>query len=319
MNFLIDVSLETKFPIIQAPMNWVTNARLVAAVSNAGGLGVLGTNAGQNHVATIPQIVENRMRKEIQKTQALTDKGFGINVLTPNEGHSLADAPYTRAILNAAFAERIRYFIVVGNVHEETFTLIKQHHGVIIFRSLTPSIAAAKRAESLGASMIVATGHDEGGVLPEHETGTFTIIPEIVDAVSVPVYAAGGINDRRTVEAAMALGAAGVYVGTRFLTTEEAPVADNVKQLIIQSSSQNTVMVSGNQRAIATPQAIHYAERYQRTADTTEINRQIATDGGLREAMLLGNLDKGIVTVNNGISTIKDSHSVKAVITELFE
>lgn len=314
-----DLGLGTQYPIIQAPMNWVTDAKLVAAVSNAGGLGVLGTNAGQREVTPNPKQVETRMTAEIQKTKALTTKPFGINILTPGDGRALATSPYTMAMLKAAFAEGIRHFIVVGQAHQETFDLIKQHHGMVIFRPLTPSVQEAQLAERLGADIIVATGHDEGGVLPNREAGTFTVVPEFVDAVSVPVFAAGGINDRRAVKAVQALGAVGVYVGTRFLATEEAPVADNVKQLIVDTPSQDTVMVSGNQRAIATPQAQVYAKTYAQTHDTSASNRQIGRDGGLRESMLLGHLDHGIVTVNNGIGTIKQIQSVHEIIESFFE
>jgi Dioxygenases related to 2-nitropropane dioxygenase len=310
--------LNTTYPIIQAPMNWVTDAHLVAAVSNAGGLGVLGTNAGQNEITDDPRVVASRMKVEIQKTRQLTDELFGINILPPVQQRSLSSAPFTKAVLETAFEAHIHYFVVVGNVHEETFKLIKQHGGVIIFRPLTPTVSEAKQAEALGADIIVATGHDEGGILPNQEQGTFTIVPAIVDAVSIPVFAAGGINDRRTAKAALALGASGIYVGTRFLVSEESPVADNVKALIVASGSENTIMVSGNQRAIDTERASEFATRYQQTRDTAGTNQLISKDGGLRKAMLLGQVNAGIITVNNGISLIKKTNTVSEIISELF-
>lgn len=312
-------NLTTEFPIIQAPMNWLTDATLVAAVSNAGGLGVLGTNAGQTEIASDPADVKQHMIDQIHRTQELTDNDFSINILTPENDQKLADSSFTMAFLDAAFENHVKYFVVVGIVHREIFTLIKRHNGIIIFRPLTPSVEKAKLAESIGADFIVATGHDEGGILPANEQGTLTIVPEIVDSVSIPVFAAGGINDARTVKAAMALGAVGVFVGTRFLASEEAPVAPEVKQLLVDSNSNDTVMVSSNQRAIATNRAITFAHLFQETHDTTAVNKAVARDGGIREAMLLGRIDRGIITVNNSLSTIKEILSVKKIIINLFE
>lgn len=311
--------LKTRYPIIQAPMNWVTDAQLVSSVSNAGGLGVLGTNAGLNQPIVDPNEVGYHMQREIKKTKALTQFPFGINILTPDNNESLADSPYTKALLNAAFTEKMHYYVVVGFAHEETFNLIKQHDGFIIFRPLTPTIESVQLGEKLGADLIVATGHDEGGVLPENELGTFSVIPEIVDHVSIPVFAAGGINDYRGVQAAFALGAAGVYVGTRFLTAQESPASNNVKELIINSSSKNTVMVSENQRSIVTPRAQKFANDFITSNDSAKINQAISKDGGLRQSMLLGNLDHGIVTVNNAIDTIKKIEPVAEIINQLFK
>lgn len=311
--------LDTKYPLIQGPMNWVTNAELVAAVSNGGGLGVLGTNAGQATLTTEPTAVGDKMRREIDKTQRLTQLPFGINILTNSNDEKLQDEPYTAALLTAAFDAGIHYFVVVGTENQEIFDLIKQHDGVIIFRPLTSSVALAKAGEAMGADIIVATGHDEGGLLPDTELGNFTIVPEIVDQVSVAVFAAGGINDRRSVEAALALGAAGIFVGTRFLVATEAPVAPSIKELIVQSNSEDTVMVSGNQRAIRTPHTQQLADQYLQSHDAVAANRAVAQDGGLLEGMLLGNPDHGIVTVNNGIGMIKRIEPAAAIINSYFK
>lgn len=314
-----NTDLGTNYPIIQAPMNWVTNAALVAAVSNAGGLGVLGTNAGQTTVATDPEVVEKRMRQEIEKTKRLTDKPFGINILTPGPEQSLSESPYTMALLNAAFEAEIYHFIVVGVAHPETFALIKQHHGFIIFRPLTPTIEAVQQAERLGADIIVATGRNEGGVLPDTDLDTLMILPEIIDAVTIPIFAAGGINDRWTAKTVLKLGAAGIYVGTRFLVASEAPVAMATKKLIVQSKSHDTVLVSGNQRAVATPRAREFADNYLEQQDTVTSNRQISQDGGLRTAMLLGQLDHGIVTVNTEIGLIEKVEPAADIVDELIK
>lgn len=310
--------MNTEFPIIQAPMNWLTNAKLAASVSNAGGLGVLGTNAGQSEFADGPADAKTRMIDEIQKTKSLTKNPFGINILTPEKNETLKDKPYTEALLESAFLCKLHYFVVVGVAHEEIFNQIKERNGFIIFRPLTPTLSEVKSAEKMGADLIVATGHDEGGILPESELGTFTIIPEIVDSVSIPVYAAGGINDRRSAKSALSLGASGIYVGTRFLASEEAPVADDVKTLITESGSHETVLVSGDQRSIATKNAKRLAQLYQQDHDTSESDRRISLNGGIRDSMLLGNIDRGIVTTNNGIGSIKSIRTSQQIINDFF-
>lgn len=300
-------------------MNWVTNAELVAAVSNAGGMGILGTNAGQSEVVNDPRAVADRMRQEIRKTKELTSNSFGINILTPPEGMNLDSSKFTKAILKSAFEEKIHYFAVVGTAHKETFDVIKQYGGVIIFRPLTPSIEQAQLAEQLGADVIVATGHDEGGILPNDERGTFTVVGDILDAVSIPVFAAGGINDKRTADAAFSLGASGIYVGTRFLVATESPVAKNIKDLIVESASEDTVMVSGNQRAISTNRAKYFSNSFVKSHDTSAVNQMISKDGGLRKSMLMGNANEGVITVNNGISSIKGKSAVSEIIEELLK
>ena len=201
--------LGTKYPLIQAPMNWLTNAELVAAVSNSGGLGILGPNAGQRE-AYSPEVTYQKFREEIQKTKSITDKNFGINVLLPIN-------PFSEALLNAAIDEGVKYFATVGDADSIIFKKIKENNGVIIHRPLNPNSENMREAESLGVDLLVATGYDEGGVIPSQQIGTFSIVPAMVDSVSIPVLAAGGINDKRGVKAAFALGASGVYIGTRFL------------------------------------------------------------------------------------------------------
>ena len=190
-------------------MNWLTNAELVAAVSNSGGLGILGPNAGQRE-AYSPEVTYQKFREEIQKTKSITDKNFGINILLPIN-------PFSEALLNAAIDEGVRYFATVGDVDSIVFKKIKENNGVIIHRPLNPNSENMREAESLGVDLLVATGYDEGGVIPSQQIGTFSIVPAMVDSVSIPVLAAGGINDKRGVKAAFALGASGVYIGTRFL------------------------------------------------------------------------------------------------------
>lgn len=138
--------------------------------------------------------------------------------------------------------------------------------------------------------------------------------PMIVDAVDIPVMAAGGINDRRGVDAAFALGAQGVYLGTRFIATKESPAADETKQLIVNSGYADMELVSARQRSISTALAKNLAERFRDPALAAGMDQEIARHGGLRPAMREGRLDEGIVSVNTGIDAIHDVPSVASLV-----
>ena len=301
--------LGTKYPLIQAPMNWLTNAELVAAVSNSGGLGILGPNAGQRE-AYSPEVTYQKFREEIQKTKSITDKNFGINVLLPIN-------PFSEALLNAAIDEGVKYFATVGDADSIVFKKIKENNGVIIHRPLNPNSENMREAESLGVDLLVATGYDEGGVIPSQQIGTFSIVPAMVDSVSIPVLAAGGINDKRGVKAAFALGASGVYIGTRFLLTKESPMSNKVKEQILKSKNQDVLLVAKQQRSLNTKIAVMLESKYEDLATSNENMEIIRENGGIRSGMLEGDLENGIISLNTSIEIIKNIPSVKDLIEEL--
>ncbi|WP_192564447.1 nitronate monooxygenase [Pseudomonas gozinkensis] len=308
--------LGIKYPLIQAPMSWVTDAHLVAAVSEAGGLGVLGPNAGYNTLTTDMNETIERMRSEIRKVRTLTDKPFGLNVLLMS-GEALDE--FTKSWVTMAAEEGVTHFVSVGNASEQAFGFMKEFGGTIIHRPLTPTVDNMREAEALGADVLVATGYDEGGLIPASALGTFTVVPTMVDAVDIPVMATGGINDRRGVKAAFALGAEGVYIGTRFIVTQESPAADNVKNAIITSGYANMAFVSPLQRSIRTRTADRLAALNLDKQNTLDLDREISKLGGLRPGMLEGNMDEGIVSVNTGIDIIKSNPTVKELIDQLLE
>lgn len=301
--------LGTKYPLIQAPMNWLTNAELVAAVSNSGGLGILGPNAGQRE-AYSPEVTYQKFREEIQKTKSITDKNFGINILLPIN-------PFSEALLNAAIDEGVKYFATVGDADSIIFKKIKENNGVIIHRPLNPNSENMREAESLGVDLLVATGYDEGGVIPSQQIGTFSIVPAMVDSVSIPVLAAGGINDKRGVKAAFALGASGVYIGTRFLLTKESPMSNKVKEQILKSKNQDMLLVAKQQRSLNTKIAVMLESKYKDLVTSNKNMEIIRENGGIRSGMLEGDLENGIISLNTSIEIIKNIPSVKDLIEEL--
>lgn len=314
-NNRVSKVLGIKYPIIQAPMLWLTDANLVAAVSNAGGLGVLGPSAGQTGPSSSKEESRQRVIDEIAKTQALTDKPFGINILTPEPGKRNT---HTERTLEEAIRAHVKVYVTVGDVNKEYFEQIHEAGGIILHRPLNPTVEAAKEAEALGADLLVATGFDEGGVLPHSEWGTFTIVPVIADAVSIPVIAAGGIVDKRGVKAAFALGAEGVYMGTRFLVTKESPMAESAKQLVITSGYKDLRFVVPDQRSIATKTAEELANRLK--ADpTTDHYPEFRKSGGNLVGMRLGKTDDGTVSTDTAIDLIKDEPSVNELIHRMMD
>lgn len=307
--------LGIQYPIVQAAMNWITNADMVAAVSNAGGMGVLGPNAGQREPVDDPVEVGRRTGNEIRKIKAQTDHAFGVNLILPNEGMEGTDL-YSQAILKAIFEEGVTCIVTVGQVNRPLFKEIKKQGCILIHREKNPIPKGVKKAEDAGADIVIATGYDEGGVIPERAVGTFSVIPAIVDAVSIPVLATGGINDIRGVRAALALGAEGVYIGTRFIASNECPASPIAKQEIIRAKGAELLPLRPY-RSIANKAALAYWDLYKNGTSTEELSQRISKKGGLRPGMLEGNMEEGIISVNTAIDLIREIKSCDEIIREL--
>lgn len=306
--------LGTRYPLVQAPMNWINSAEMVAAVSNAGALGVLGPNAGPKEENGQRLPTAERVARVLARINELTDRPYGINIISAPDDATRA---YAMKNIKAAAEAGVKVYAVVGTYDEVIYRAIKQAGGIIMHRELDPTPAAAHRAEQGGADIIVATGRDEGGMLPHGQCGTFTIVPQIVDAVSVPVLAAGGINDVRGVRAAFALGAEGVYVGSRFAVATECPAAPAAKEAILKSDGLDMVYVSEIERSLPTAYALELNRLYNSGESTENLEKRIHANGGLRPAMLEGKLDQGIISVNTGIGLIARPSSCADIIAEL--
>jgi enoyl-[acyl-carrier protein] reductase II len=311
--------LNIKYPVVQAAMSWITSAELAAAVSIAGGMGVLGPNAGQTTLTTDPAETAERMRHEIRKTKELTDKPFAVQYFIPFPGDTQG---FSSKVLQIIREEGIKNLLVLGmslgNEAEEVRNL-KNEGFTIIYRDLNPTVESAMNIEAAGADIIIATGYDEGGGLPAHAIGTMTIVPLIADAVNIPVLAAGGIVDNRGVKASMILGAEGVYIGTRFVASKECPASDISKHDIINAKTTDLVEFKAMPAWRSTPHKLSL-ELYnmdQNGASSEEINKRMGAIGGIRAGMLEGDLDNGINSVSNAIELIKDIKSCKEIIEEL--
>lgn len=309
-------------PLVQGPMSWVTNAEFVAAVSNAGGLGVLGPNAGQTELTADPIETAERMRREIRKTKTLTNKPFGVN-LAPNPDQS--KDPWTRPILNVIKEEKVPAIVWMGvadgTVLPEMFQELKDAGVKIIYRAITPTIENTQKAEAAGADVIVATGFDEGGLMPEKAIGTFAIVPMIADTVkNVPVLAAGGITDTRTAKAAFALGADGIFVGTALLATVENPTHQNVKEAILRSTAEDLALFKAPPtfvRSLPGKLTDKLVELYQSGASDAEIGKTLGGMSGFNVGMMQGDFDNSWGCFGLGVTQIHEIKTVKEVIESL--
>ncbi|MFA1818709.1 NAD(P)H-dependent flavin oxidoreductase [Virgibacillus oceani] len=226
--------LNIKYPIIQGGLAYLAYADLAAAVSNAGGL-------GQITAMSLPD--ENKLRDEIHKVKTLTDKPFGVNFAIGQHGR-----PFEHMV-NVAVEEQVPVISVTGGNPKGVLDMVEGHN--IKKLVLVAARRQAEKAEELGADAVMVVGQEGGGHLGRGDVGSFVLTPQVVDRVSIPVIASGGIVDGRGLMAALSLGAEGVEMGTRFIATEECIDAhENYKKAIVDADENATVVIK---RSLGTP------------------------------------------------------------------
>lgn len=229
--------LGIRSPIIQAPMNWVSGAELTAAVSSAGGLGTLGPNAGAKTITADVVLTSERLRSQIRKVKTLTKEPFAVNIaIGVGEGRQ-----YSQRCVEVALEEGIPVAIVsVGS--PDVYTKVLKDAGVKVLHAIS-TVRHARKAEEVGVDVVICEGFEAGGSKGFTELTTFVLIPMVADAVKIPVVAGGGIADARGVLAALALGADGVYMGTRFMVTHESDAHPSVKEAVVRGEDACTVSI----------------------------------------------------------------------------
>lgn len=309
-------------PVIQGPLSWLTDARLVAAVSNAGGMGVLGPNAGltaETAVST-PEATAEKMREEIRKTKKLTEKPFGVNLI-PTPENDIWTSPILKVIKEEGVHAVVYTGYGDGAIIPALFDELKAAGIIIIYRDINPTPANTHEAERAGADIIVATGFDEGGTLPGNVLGTFSIVPMIADAVvNVPILAAGGIVDKRTARAAQALGAEGVFAGSVFISTEESRVPQSIKEKIVAANGLDLNLfrtLPDFYRSLPGKLTSKLVAMDKAGASKEEIGGAMGGLRGLRLGMLEGNTDEGYISLGTGIGGITAITSVAEVVEQL--
>ncbi len=310
MNRVCEILGITK-PVIQAPMAWITSPEMAAAVSNAGGLGVLGTCAGFEEVVTTVEETVEEMRKAIRKTKELTDKPFGINVF-PSD---IDPYGFSKATVALAKEEGVKVLVSAGSIAPDDFRQWKEEGFIIIAREQNPSVRGAIEAEKSGVDIIVATGCDEGGCMPSLTTGTTAATALLSEYVSIPVLAAGGIVNEKMAMAAKIVGAEGVFVGTRFILSKECRAADNVKEDIMDTHPDDFLVYTqqnGFARWRTTPHKFG-----KEGVEANQRGDMNPPQGSFFGGMYKGDLDAGVNTVSNLSGLIKTIDSCEDIVNEL--
>ena len=238
MRTRITDMLEIDYPIILAAMAWVSNAEMVGVISNAGAMGTLGPNAGARSLTKDVKETGERLRDQIRKVRAITDRPFAVNFVVGAAGQ---DKAYSERCVEVGIEERVPVAIVSqGSPRVYTERLRKAGMKVI---HVCSTVEHARKAEQAGVDAIVCSGTEGGGHSGFEQNTTFCLVPQVADAVEIPVIAGGGVADGRQLVAALALGAEGVYVGTRFIATKECPAHDNYKKILLRSKDGDTIAI----------------------------------------------------------------------------
>jgi len=295
--------LGISYPIIQGGMVWVSGWRLASAVSNAGGLGVIG--AGSMNPALLLE--------HISKCKKATDKPFGVNIPLLYR--------YSEEMVNCCIEQKVPVVITsAGN--PKTYTQKLKDAGIKVIHVVASSIFAQK-AEAAGVDAIVAEGFEAGGHNGREETTTMVLIPAVVKSVQIPVIAAGGIATGSQMLASFALGAEGVQIGTRFIVTMESSAHDNFKHLIIKAKEGDTLLSlkSSIPTRLYKNELFKAIEQAEKSGATPEQLKQMLgeAENKAKTGMFDGDIDKGMLEVGQNISLIDNIKSVKDVVEEIIE
>jgi len=296
MNRICEM-LGIRYPIFLGGMAHVSRAPLVAAVSAAGGLGIIGSGG----------MSAEKLREEIAAVRRKTDTVFGVNLL-------LLD-PHIDEQVNVVLSEHVPV-VTTGAGNPAKYVECLGKAGIKIL-PVVPAVALARRMERAGADGIIAEGTEAGGHVGE--VTTIVLVPQIVDAVSVPVVAAGGIADGRGFAAAIMLGAEGVQMGTRFLASVEAPIHDNYKNAILAANERSTIVTGRSLgapvRTIANQMTKQFAN-YEKEGRSFEEFEDLAV-GGLRRAVYKGDVTSGSLMAGQIAGLIAETRPVEAIIKEM--
>ena len=291
--------LGTEYPIIQGAMARIAECNLAAAVSNGGGLGIIAAG-GQS---------AEWLREEIKKTREMTDKPFGVNIML------LADN--VEELIQVVCEEKVPV-VTTGAGNPGKYIARMKEHGIKVI-PVVANVALAMRVARAGADAVVAEGTEAGGHIGE--TTTMALVPQMADAVDIPVIAAGGIADGRGVAAAYMLGARGVQVGTRFLVANECIVAQGYKDAIIKAKDSSTVATGRSTghpvRIIKNKLAKKILTLESQNAPEEEIN-QLCT-GTLAAAVRDGDADTGNIMSGQIAGLVKKEQSAAEIIEEMFK
>ncbi|MZP29079.1 enoyl-[acyl-carrier-protein] reductase FabK [Heliobacterium undosum] len=289
--------LGIRYPVLQGGMAWVATAELAAAVSEAGGLGIVG--AGQAPAEWLDN--------EIKKIKARTSKPFGVNVMLMS--------PHVDAIINLIIEHRVPVITTGAGNPGKYIPRLKEIGTKVI--PVVSAVALAQRLEKSGVDALIAEGMESGGHVGE--LTTMALVPQIVDAVKIPVIAAGGIADGRQFAAALSLGAVGVQMGTRFMCATECTIHQNVKSMVLKAKDRDTVVTgrpTGHPVRVLKNKLVRQFEELERRAASAEELEALGV-GKLRKAMVEGDVEMGSVMAGQVAAMVCREQSAAEIIEEI--
>jgi len=294
--------LGIEYPIIAGPMAYISRAELVSAISNAGGLGIIAS-------LTFPTTEE--LRQEVRKTRSMTDKPFAVNVTLLPTARPVNYEDYFKVVID----EGVDIIETSGRSPEPYMKLLKDAKVITMHRATrTKDIMTAER---VGCDVATILGTEAAGHPGQEEVTSLVRIPIVVDAVKIPVIAAGGIADARGFVAALALGAEGVLIGTRFMASKECPIHPNVKQWMLQLGEADTILIQKSiknaSRVVRTEHTEKILEMENRGATLEELLPMISGQRG-RNAYDIGDISGASISVGQCVGLIHDVPSVKEII-----
>lgn len=295
--------LGMKYPIVQGGMAWAGTGRLAGAVSEAGGLGIIGTGYWK----------ADKVREEIRRAREITDKPFGVNVMLLSR--------HIREVFDVVIEEGVKV-VATGAGDPSPFIEELHAHGILVI-PVVPSVGLAKMMEKKGVDAVVAEGMESGGHIGM--LTTMALVPQVVDAVDIPVIAAGGIADGRGVAAAFMLGASGVQMGTRFLASNESEVHENFKNAVIKAKDIDTLVTGellGNRaRVLKTKMSKNFVkqERFEIQKPKPDADAiEELENGSLRRAVLEGDKEHGAFMAGQISGMITELKPVAQILEEVW-
>lgn len=288
-----------KYPIIQGGMVWVSGGKLAGAVSKTGGLGLVGAGS----------MKPDLLSEHIKKAQAITSAPLGVNVPLLYK--------YSEDQIKTALDLGIKIFFTSAGSPKKYTSYLKDQGCTVVHVTSTPELAI--KCEAAGVDAIVAEGFEAGGHNGRDEITTMTLIPQVADAVSIPVIAAGGIGDGRAIAAAMALGASGVQLGSRFAATQESSAHDNFKQAIVNANSGSTMLSMKKLVPVRLLKNKFYEEitAMENNCDNPEKIQEHLGKGRAKAGMLEGDMDEGELEIGQISGLIKDIPTVEECMKDL--
>lgn len=292
--------LNIEYPIFQGGMANIATHELVSAVSNAGGLGILASGGWD----------VDKVRYEVRKTKELTNKTFAVNVMLMS--------PHAADISDMVIEEGVK--VVTTGAGNPGIYMEKWKNAGIKVIPVVPSVALAKRMQRSGADAVIVEGTEAGGHIGE--ITTFTLVPQVVDAVDIPVIAAGGIADHRGFDAAICLGASGVQIGTVLLASEECPVHINYKNSVVKAKDTSTVVTGRNTgapvRVIKNKMSRKYIEM-TKSGDVGLEEIEKLTLGSLSKAVFDGDMDGGSIMAGQSAGLVKSIRPVQEILDNIYK